>query len=76
MENLNTENSKGRVKWGVKLRHEPEAQYFEVKITLPVGDEDSLPALLEEKVIQAFPEMLRALQSGRLPGNELDLTNR
>ena len=65
-----------RVRWGIKLRFEPKNDSFEIKITLPRGEEDNLQNLLEENVLQAFPEMLRALATGRLPGNELDLANK
>lgn len=65
-----------KVKWGIKVRCEPESRLYEVKITLPMGEEDSLPNLMEPSVIQAFPEIMRALASGRLPGNEIDLANR
>jgi hypothetical protein len=78
METTNMEQTAAtgdRVKWGVKLRFEPVTQAYELKIILPVGDEDNLLNLLDASVVQAFPEMLRALNSGRLPGNELDLTN-
>ncbi|MGZ3695984.1 MAG: hypothetical protein ACXWQO_18055 [Bdellovibrionota bacterium] len=65
-----------KVKWGIKVRCDRESRSFEVKITLPMGEEDNLPVLLEQNVIAAFPEIMRALESGRLPGNEIDLANR
>jgi hypothetical protein len=80
MENNNAEQhdpgTLPKVKWGIKVRCEPESRLYEVKITLPMGEEDSLPTLMEPSVIQAFPEIMRALESGRLPGNEIDLANR
>lgn len=60
-------------RWGVKVFHNPETRAYELRITLPVGDEDNLSNLLEPSVITALPEIMRALQSGRLPGNEIDL---
>ncbi|RZA05153.1 MAG: hypothetical protein EOP11_13435 [Proteobacteria bacterium] len=63
-----------RVKWGLKLRFLPESNSFEVNISLPAGEEENLPNLLEENIVKAFPEMLKALGTGRLPGNELDLS--
>jgi hypothetical protein len=71
MENLNP--GQERVKWGLKLRFLPETSSYEVKITLPMGEEENLVNLLEENIVKAFPEMLKALGTGRLPGNELDL---
>jgi len=68
-----TLNTQERIPWGLKLRFVPETSSFEVKITLPVGEEENLPNLLDANIVKAFPEMLRALGTGRLPGNELDL---
>lgn len=65
-----------RVHWGLKLRFHPERQAYEVLITLPKGEEDNLPNLLEPAVLQGMPEILRALESGRLPGNEIDLARK
>jgi hypothetical protein len=71
MENLNP--AQERVKWGLKLRFLPETSSYEVRISLPVGEEENLVNLLDENIVKAFPEMLKALASGRLPNNELDL---
>lgn len=60
-------------KWGVKVFHRPDSSTFELEIILPVGDENNLANLLEPSVITALPEIMRALASGRLPGNEIDL---
>lgn len=69
----NTLNTAERIPWGLKLRFVPETSSFEVKITLPMGEEENLVNLLDANIVKAFPEMLRALGTGRLPGNELDL---
>jgi hypothetical protein len=73
MQETNTVNGSAPRKWGVKVFHVPEASSFELRITLPVGGEDNLAHLLEPSVITALPEIMRALASGRLPGNEIDL---
>lgn len=64
-----------RVRWGIKVRCVPEGHRYEVNLVLPMGEEDNLPNLLEPSVIQALPEIMRALANGRLPGNEIDLAN-
>lgn len=72
MENVTTNQE--RVRWGLKLRYLPETSSYEVNIALPKGEEENLVNLLDESVVKAFPEMLKALGTGRLPGNELDLS--
>lgn len=76
VETVTTTNEAPQVRWGVKVRCEPVERFFEVKIVLPIGHENELPNLLEPSVLTALPEIMRALESGRLPGNEIDLTNR
>ena len=69
----NHPSAEPRAKWGLKLRFEPETQSYQVNITLPVNEEENLVNLLDEGVVKALPEMLRALSTGRIPGNEIDL---
>jgi hypothetical protein len=73
LENSQAEPNLLRSPWAVKLKYLPDTRSLELKITLPVGEEDLLTELLDSRVNQAFPEMFRALASGRVPGNEIEL---